>query len=202
MAQIVEKEAKFYIRNLEEIENRIIDQGGKMVQPRTFETNLRFDTHDGALSASFQVLRLREDTRARLTYKGPADPSSSVSARPEYEVEISDLDTARAILEALGYQVVTIYEKYRAAYDLDKVEISLDEMPFGTFIEIEGPDEEHIKAAAKRLNLKWENRSALSYMRLFTHVKKNLNLSMRDLTFENFSDMEFEPRHLQLTFAD
>jgi adenylate cyclase, class 2 len=202
MAQIIEKEAKFYIQDLKQLEKRIIDLGGELVQPRTFETNLRFDTQDGNLTNTFQVLRLRQDTRARMTYKGPADPNSSVSTRPEYEVEISDLDTARAILEALGYQVITVYEKYRAAYDLEGVEVSLDEMPFGYFSEIEGPDEALIKTAAHRLNLKWENRSALSYMRLFTLVKTKLNLPLRDLTFEKFSDLEIQPQHLQLSYAD
>ena len=202
MPHIIEKEAKFYIRDLEQIEQRIIDLGGEMVQPRTFETNLRFDTPDRNLSSSFQVLRLRQDTRARLTYKGPADPGSTVSARPEYEVEISDLHTGRMILEALGYQVITIYEKYRASYSLDEAEISLDEMPFGYFVEIEGPDEEQIHAIANELQLNWDKRSSLSYMRLFTLVKKRLDLSMRDLTFENFSGFEFQPHHLELSYAD
>jgi adenylate cyclase class 2 len=202
MPQKVEKEAKFYIRDLEQIEQRIIDLGGEIEQPRTFETNLRFDTPDRNLSETFQVLRLREDTRARLTYKGPTDPGSTVSARPEYEVEISDLDTGRAILEALGYQVITIYEKYRASYFLGEAEISLDEMPFGYFVEIEGHDEQQIQAMADKLDLKWENRSSLSYMRLFALVKKRLDLSMRDLTFENFSGFEFQPHHLQLSYAD
>ena len=202
MPQKVEKEAKFYIRDLEQIEQRLIDLGGEIVQPRTFETNLRFDTPDRILSASFQVLRLRQDTRARLTYKGPADPGSTVSSRPEYEVEVSDLDTGREILESLGYEVVTTYEKYRTSFLLDNVEISLDEMPIGYFIEIEGADEDQIHTMANKLDLKWENRSSLSYMSLFTLVKKQLNLSMRDLTFNNFSSLEIQPYHLQLSFAD
>ena len=201
MTQIVEMEAKFYVRDLEQIEHRIVDLGGEMVQARTFETNLRFDTPKRELADSFQVLRLRQDTRARMTYKGPSDPNSSVSARPEYEVEISDLNTARVILEALGYQVATIYEKYRAAYDLEGVEISLDEMPFGYFVEVEGPDVEQIKSTAEKLMLNWDARSSSSYMRLFEHVKTRLDLSMCDLTFENFSNLEIQPNHLQLSYA-
>ena len=105
MHEKIEKEAKFYIRNLKNIEGKIKGLGGVLVQPRVFESNLRFDTSKGELSASYQVLRLRQDMRARLTFKGPADPNSEVSARLEYEVEISDLATGRHILEALGYQV-------------------------------------------------------------------------------------------------
>jgi len=154
------------------------------------------------LSSSLQVLRLRQDTRARLTYKGPADTSSIVSARPEFEVEISDLETGQRILEALGYQVTTVYEKYRASYMIDKVEISLDEMPFGDFIEIEGTSEGAIQLIANKLGMTWENRSTQSYMRLFATVKTSLDLTFRDLTFNSFTDVNVLPLHLQLQFAD
>ncbi len=202
MPEKIEKEAKFYIRDLKKIERQIKDLGGVVIQSRVFESNLRFDTHDRELSASYQVLRLRHDTRARLTYKGPADPNSEVSARLEYEMEISDLATGRRILEALGYEIVTIYEKYRASYSLDNVEISLDEMPFGKFMEIEGADAQQIRQMAVKLNLKWENRSSLSYLRIFTQVKERLGLSMRNLTFDNFSELDIQPGHLQLSYAD
>lgn len=202
MHQKIEKEAKFYINKLEKIRHDLLNLGAVCTQPTTFETNLRFDTPDRALSASMQVLRLRQDTRARLTYKGPSDASSTVSARPEYEVEISDLDTGRRILESLGYQVAAIYEKYRAAYQIGGTEISLDHMPFGDFIEIEGPNESTILLIAGKLGLTWENRSALSYLRLFDTVKKNMNLDFRDLTFKNFTAISVKPEHLQLQFAD
>jgi adenylate cyclase class 2 len=202
MNQKIEKEAKFYMRGLKKVEHDLLVLGAVCTQSTTFETNLRFDTPDRSLSAAMHVLRLRQDTRARLTYKGPSDASSTVSARPEYEVEISDLDTGRRILESLGYQVVTIYEKYRASYQLADVEISLDQMPFGDFIEIEGPNEAAIQLITGKLGLTWENRSVLSYMRLFDTVKKNLGMDFRDLTFENFNTITIKPEHLQLQFAD
>lgn len=202
MHQKIEKEAKFYIRELEKVEANLIRLGATCSQPKTAELNLRFDTPEKTLSASMQVLRLRRDTRARLTYKGPADASSTVSARPEYEVEISDLETGRRILESLGYQVMTIYEKKRASYTFGDVEVSLDQMPFGDFIEIEGPNEASIQLIANKLGMTWENRSSQSYMRLFMTVKTNLGLNFRDLTFDNFRTISVTPEQLQLQYAD
>ena len=86
-------------------------------------------------------------------------------------MEVSDLDTARAILEGLGFELMLVYEKYRSAYMLGDVEISLDEMPFGNFCEVEGPDIESIKNAAALLDLDWEKRSTLSYLALFNNLK-------------------------------
>ncbi len=202
MHQKIEKEAKFYIKELEKVESTILSLGAFRTQPATFEINMRFDTPDKKLTSSMQVLRLRQDTRARLTYKGPSDKTSTISARPEFEVEISDLETGRFILEALGYQISTIYEKYRTSYQIGDVEISLDRMPYGNFLEIEGANEASIQLIAKKIGLTWENRSSQSYMRLFETVKKNLGLDFHDLTFENFNAVSVKSEHLQLQFAD
>ena len=52
MHEKIEREAKFYIRDLKKIERQIKNLGGVVVQPRVFESNLRFDTQNGGLSAS------------------------------------------------------------------------------------------------------------------------------------------------------
>jgi adenylate cyclase class 2 len=186
----LEQEAKFWLGDPAKLEQNLISLNARLVQPRTYELNLRFDTEDGRLAKAFQALRLRQDQKTRLTFKGAADPLSSVSSRAEIEVEVSDLKTAREILEALGYRVVVTYEKYRAAYQLGEVEVSLDEMPFGNFCEIEGPDTESIRAAANQLGLDWEARSKLSYLAIFSALKEAYSLPIDDLTFNSFDGLE------------
>ena len=156
MGRKLEQEVKFYLPDPQAFEKRLLASGASLKQPRMLETNLRFDTPDRRLSKSFQVLRLRQDKLCRLTWKGAGDPAGEVSAREELEVTVSDLETARAILEGLGFEVMLVYEKYRSAWMLGEVEISLDEMPFGHFCEVEGPDIESIKNAAALLALDWE----------------------------------------------
>ena len=185
-----EIEIKFYLANPEAFEKRILDVGGKITQARTHEHNLRFDTPDGELSASYQVLRLRQDEEIRLTYKGASDTQDGVAARREIEFRADDFEAAKDLLEALGYQVSVVYEKYRTTYALGEVEVMVDEMPFGAFTEIEGPDSKTIQEAAKHLGLKWENRITMGYMQLFKQTKERLGLSFRDLTFENFKEIE------------
>ena len=174
----------------------MISSGARLKQPRILEINLRFDTPDRRLSSSFQALRLRQDKVCRLTWKGAGDPMGEVSAREELEVAVSDLDTARAILEGLGFEVMLVYEKYRSAWMLGDVEISLDEMPFGNFCEVEGPDSESIRGAAEKLGLDWLKRSTLSYLALFNNLKVKLGLNMRDLTFDIFKDIKVNPGEL------
>ena len=116
-----ELEVKFYLDDLPSLEDRLKQLGARLVQKRVYESNLRFDTPDGDLTRSYQVLRLRQDTEARLTYKGPALNQGGVRARREIEFTVSDFKEARALLEALGYIISMIYEKYRATYELDGV---------------------------------------------------------------------------------
>ena len=198
----VENEVKFMVSDLGVIETRLASLGARLEQARTYEQNLRFDTPGHDLDQHRQVLRLRQDTTARLTYKGPGQADTEVSTRQEIEFEVSDFDSARKFLEALGYEILLVYEKYRAAYLLDEVEVVLDEMPFGNFIEIEGPDAAAIQAAAEKLGVDWEARILDNYMALFARVKEALGLDVRDLTFENFSGKGFSPQEINLSLAD
>jgi len=122
------------------------------------ETNLRFDTPNGQLARSRQVLRLRQDADARLTYKGPAQPGEEVSIRKEIEFTVGNFDAARHFLEALGYQVSVTYEKYRTTYQMDIVEVVLDELPYGKLRRDRGPDAKAVQVAALLLKLDWQAR--------------------------------------------
>ena len=196
-----ELEVKYYIAGLEALESRLQAMGAHLLQPRTHEVNLRFD-RDGELALSGRVLRLRRDTAARLTYKGPSQSQEGVRQRQEIEFTVGDFDAARDFLEALGYQVSMIYEKYRATYVLDGVHVTLDELPYGNFAEIEGPDPASIHAVNQRLGLDWEARLPESYTALFDRLRVTLNLPFRDLVFDNFQDLEISPSSLDARPAD
>jgi adenylate cyclase class 2 len=184
-----ELEVKFYLSSLSGLEKRLKALNAELVQSRVHEINLRFDTPDMQLTRTFRVLRLRKDNQAIVTYKGPGQEIDGVRQRQELEFIVGDFDMAKVFFEALGYQISVIYEKFRAVYDLGTVHITLDEMPYGTFAEIEGPDGKTIQETAHRLGLNWETRIIDSYLVLFDRVKSALGLTFRDLTFENFKSV-------------
>ena len=64
-------------------------------------------------------------------------------------IEVSDFDTTHHILEAIGFHRAQIYEKHRETYEMASVEICLDHLPFGYFIEIEGAAERLPSAAGR-----------------------------------------------------
>ena len=197
-----EIEAKFYVRDLSVIERRLQSIGGEMVSPRVKEINLRFDTPDGRLAIGRQALRLRMDSVARLTFKGPQAVGDTVSNRQEIEFEVSDYQAARQFLEALGFILAVSYEKYRTTYTLGSTEVVLDELPFGSFIEIEAGSAEAIHRTAKRLGLDWDARCAESYLGLFQRLKAAVGLTAENLTFDELSDWKGDLKAIGLKFSD
>ncbi len=196
-----EIEVKFLVRDLLVVAGRLKALGARVSSERVHETNLRFDTPGGELTRNRQVLRLRQDAGAVLTFKGPAAPGQSVSMRQEIEFKVSDFEAARHFLEALGYQVAITYEKFRTMYDLRDLVVTLDEMPFGSFVEIEGPDAETIRKAAADLNLDWEARSVASYLALVNQLRESRGLNAQNLTFDELKGVKASPQDLGMRYA-
>ncbi len=197
-----ELEVKFYLTDLRGFESRLRTKGASRVTARPYELNLRFDSPGGELSREHRVLRLRQDVNGVMTYKGPGQDREGVTARQEIEFQVSDFQAARRLLEALGYNICVSYEKYRTTYDLEGVKITIDEMPYGKFCEVEGPNPAIIQAVSEQLGLDWSTRIMDSYLMLFGCLKKTLGLEMRDLTFENFNGVTVTAENLGVKVAD
>ena len=197
-----ETEAKFYVRDLSRIRSRLDELGARLIQERVFETNIRFDLPGSPLRAEGRVLRLRRDTDVRLTYKSASKNQGGVLSREEIEFTVQDFEIARRFLEAIGYQKLVYYEKYRTTYALTEALIMLDELPYGNFIEIEGETVESIRTIASQLGLHWDHAIAASYSALFDRARRNLNVSMQDLSFSEFKNIKVLASDLGVDGAD
>ena len=93
-----ELEIKYFVSDLNGFREKIEKLNARMVQDRVLEINLRFDTERNLLARQFRVLRLRYDTKARMTYKGPASNQDGIRLRKEIEFEVSDFSAARSFL--------------------------------------------------------------------------------------------------------
>jgi adenylate cyclase class 2 len=117
------------------------------------EKNWLYDYPDRALAKRDKLLRLRQDQRLIMTYKGPRE-DSKLKKREEMEIEFPDLPRAQSLLESVGFIKWFYFEKYREVWRLDPCVVLLDELPIlGLYVEIEGPNEEEINKAVKRLKL-------------------------------------------------
>lgn len=184
----LEVEVKFLVADLPALRQRILSLNIPLHIPRTFEQNLRWDNSWDGLLRKGQLLRLRQDSRIRLTFKGTAHSSSSnqLKVREEVEIELDNFEKMATILERIGFTPRQRYEKYRETFRANGVEIVLDELPFGNFVELEG-DETAIRQMAEKLNLAWSERILDNYLLLMSRMQQVYALPFTDLTFANFA---------------
>lgn len=202
LASDKELEVKFFVSDLAEIERRLVATGATLVQPRTHEYNLRFDTPSGDLGQRESMLRLRRDSGSHITFKGPSTTLGGVLARQEIEFDVSNFTDAQKLVEALGYRSKFVYEKFRTTYAHNGVKITLDEMPYGPFVEIEGSEPEPIEQAAKELGLDWNERLPETYISIFRRLKELFGMHFPDLTFDNFKGVKYSLERVGVKLAD
>ncbi|MEM1202009.1 MAG: class IV adenylate cyclase [Acidobacteriota bacterium] len=176
----MERELKFAQVDHGDLRERLLDLEAEKQGPPALEDNWIFDL-DGDLSERGSLLRLRIDKRgSRLTFKGPASFEGRIKVRQEIETSIGNVESTRAILEALGYSLVRRYQKYREEWLLGSIVIALDHTPIGDFAEFEG---EGCETVAKRTGLDPEQSERRNYLRLYESYLEDHPDAPRDMVF-------------------
>ncbi len=117
---------------------------GAIFTGEDFEEN--FLHRGGILDLKVAALRLRKTgDKTALTYKERIAGEGNFKHQIEFETGITDADAAENIIEKLGYRVSVVYEKRRRSWQLGQVEVVLDEVPFGFYMEIEGEMDQILK---------------------------------------------------------
>jgi adenylate cyclase, class 2 len=197
-----ETEAKFYVKKLRKIELRLQHMEAQLIQPRTHEANLRFDNINNDLRKTYRVLRLRQDEKAHLTFKGPSvEKEGGILSRREIEFVVEDYESAKHFLEALGFEAVVFYEKFRTTYELNNIHIMLDELPYGEFVEIEGQNVDTIHKTASLLGLNWDVMVKAGYHALFERAAEKYKLDPSQLSFAALKKIKISPADLGIQTA-
>jgi adenylate cyclase, class 2 len=127
--RLSEAQKQSVLESLEEI--------GAQFRGEDFEENILFLSAE--LLEKQAVLRLRRiGERTILTYKQKVQSKTEAKHHIEYETEVSDFGEISKIIETVGFRRSLVYEKRRRTWNFRQVEIVLDVLPFGDFMEIEG----------------------------------------------------------------
>jgi adenylate cyclase class 2 len=147
MATEIEKKYRLTCEQRAELLDRLREIGALM-DSEEFEENTIYAGQN--LDPRSRVLRLRRvGSLATLTYKERTPSTSAIKHQREDETQVEDAVALEAILDALGYRPVLVYEKRRLTWRIAGAEAVVDELPFGLFLEIEG--EERIIGEVERL---------------------------------------------------
>ena len=136
MAIETEKKYRLTEKQFKEIADELKEIGA-VFTGEDFEENMIFG--GAGLSENNAILRIRKtQDKTILTYKKRIQSEFAVKQQIEHETEVSDADAIEKIVESLGLKKNLVYEKRRKTWKFRSVEIVLDELPFGFFMEIEG----------------------------------------------------------------
>ena len=163
MAIETEKKYRLGQKRLEEITQKLLDLGATYVK-EVFEVN--YQHRGGEMDERGATLRLRKiGDFTVLTYKERVKSENGAKRKIEFETSVSDVEAMEGIIEHLGYRLTAVYEKRRKYWHFGDVEVVIDELPFGLYMEIEGTDEA-IQKAEKKLGLKEIEHEPRGYPRL------------------------------------
>lgn len=134
----IETEKKYTLSNEErDLVVRNLKEFGARYMGEDFEENTLYG--GGILEEKEAVLRVRKiGDKNILTYKQLIKNVSAVKHQIEYETIVEDADELEQIIQSLGFRKILVYEKRRQTWLFRAVEIVLDELPFGQYMEIEG----------------------------------------------------------------
>jgi len=132
----IEKKYRISPERRDRIEE-LLNEYGATFEGEDFEENAIYG--GGTLEERRAVLRIRRTSgRSFLTFKQRIATDLDVKHQTEHETEIGDADEMAEIVRELGFVTRVVYEKRRRTWKFRSVEVVLDELPFGFFMEIEG----------------------------------------------------------------
>ncbi len=179
MAMAVETEVKIPLERgeLAALRGKLESLGARCLCERALEENILLDYADRRLKTEGCALRLRSyGSGSLLTYKGKVIDDPHFKKRPEYQTSLSNPEAALAILSALGLDTSFHYSKIREILEWSlsgiRLEISLDETPFGDFLEIEGEPETILEAVA-RLGMSADRFVRRSYVEMYEEATQS-----------------------------
>lgn len=183
----VETEVKFRIGDAEEFSRHLQAAGFRCETPRSFESNVLYDTPDRQMRARTEIVRIRSYAgRTVLTHKRVpqgATVEDKHKRRVETETEVADGTALAEVFRSLGLVPAFRYEKWRAEWSDGEGHCVVDETPIGNFAELEGPAE-WIDRVAPLLGVAAEDYITSSYGRLFDEWRARTGSTAADLTFE------------------
>lgn len=168
-----ETEVKYLDVDHEELESRILDEGGTKV----FEGIVLAEYFNGLPGKKNLTIRLRKkgDLVELTTKKRRKNKYEERNVRDcdELQVEVSDFDEMRKILLKLGLQSLRTVVKERVAYVLGQAKIDADRIidPDGVppFAEIEASRIKTIRSTSKLLGFDWSKRKGWSTRGVLEH---------------------------------
>lgn len=197
-----EIEVKFLSVVIDDVRQKLTAAGAICTHPMRLMRRAIIDYPDIRLQREKDAyIRVRDEgDKITLTYK--QFTSLELGGALELETVVTDFETTIKIFEATGLTTKSFQESKRETWELDGVEVVIDEWPWlNPYIEIEGDDEKSIEQVASTLGFDWSNAVfgdvMVAYRAQYPALKDNYGIG-------NIAEVRFgaEPPEILTTISD
>ncbi len=168
-----EIEVKVIEIDQQEVEKKLSSLGAKKIGEYQVESII-FDDSENNLNKKLNLLRLRKKGKIYLTFKEKAE-KGFVKIAEETEVEVSDFEKMKLILEKIGFISSKTQPKKRITYKLKNSLVEIDDyFVLPVFLEVESPTEEELKEILDLFEFEKEKIKDWNGFELFKYYGKEL----------------------------
>lgn len=190
-----EFEAKFYPVNKEEYRKKLLSIGAKLAISERKMIRIVADHRENSVIKTHNALRIRDEGGViRLSLKTSALDAGILTDQKEIDVEVSDFDKARLILESVGVVFNRRQETLREEWEYKGAQITIDTWPgLETYSEIEADSEEKVKEIAIDLGFNWDKKIIMAASDLYSKVYgMPKEEALEKVSFITFEDNPFK----------
>ena len=143
-----EFEATFTKINKQELRNNLHKAKAKLIRPEFLQRRENFFP----IEDNKGWIRVRDEgNKVTMSYKR-LENRERIDGQKEICLEVDDYEKAKEFLQVMNCEWKSFQETKRELWDLDGVEICIDEWPFlEPFVEIEGNSEQEVKQVCDKL---------------------------------------------------
>jgi len=152
-----EIEAKFLNVDFEDMRKKLRASGATCTHPMRLMRRKNFDRPNHEFERTLNAwVRVRDEgNRVTLAYKQLNH--RGIDGTQEVSVEVDSFDDTVSLLQAIGLEQTSYQETRRESWELDGVQIELDEWPWAhPYIEIEASAEKDLYVVAEKLGFEKE----------------------------------------------
>lgn len=152
----IEYEATFINIDKEKIRKKLKEVGAKLVRPEFLQKRVVFNPPKGH-EIKGGWLRVRDEID-KITMSLKVVDGNKIDNQKEICLEVDAFQKAELLLTAIGCEKKAYQENKREIWEINGVEICIDEWPFlEPFVEIEGKSEKTVKRIAKKLGFNYRD---------------------------------------------
>lgn len=183
----IEYEATFSNIDKDKIRGKLKSAGAKLVRPEFLQKRCAFNFPEGHEIIGGWIRVRDEADKITLTLK--IVDGDEIENQKEITLQVDDFKQAELFLQSIGCKKKSYQETKRELWELDDVEIAIDEWPFlEPLVEVEGKSEEAVKRVSKKLGVNYDKALFCCITKLYNdkyNISEDIiNNKTPEITFE------------------